>query len=382
VAFDAFSCPASTSPATSDRSGQILYSLKNPCLVPLEKPPVVTGHARVDKDTNCSSPVLPIFITPGDSSALECRSHHFTLGDNPDPAFGKLKLAAITVREIEQLKAKVLAAELSRKRANNILAVLSKIIHYARDIGILETVPTVKLLKLPPAKFDFLTFDELEGLLDGAGVEPTFRAAILVGAEAGLRMGEIIGLEWDDVDFRNRTLTVMRSEWQGHVGPPKGGRARTIPLTERLAEALKGEPHLRGPRIFCLEGGEHWHRHNMRKGLARACKRAKLRAIGWHVLRHTFCSHLAMRGAVSKAIQELAGHTTLAVTLRYMHLAPSALRGAIQLLDRPAWQNRAKTGEQAEAINAQMGAKWSKPLQVSLKGVLRGGRDLNPRPPA
>jgi integrase len=273
------------------------------------------------------------------------------------PAFGKLKLDAITVREIEQLKAKVLAAELSRKRANNILAVLSKILHYARDIGILEAVPTVKLLKLPPAKFDFLTFDELEGLLDGAAMEPAFRAAILVGAEAGLRMGEIIGLEWDDVDFRNRTLTVMRSEWQGHVGPPKGGRARTIPLTERLAEALKGERHLRGPRIFCLEGGEHWHRHNMRKGLARACKRAKLRAIGWHVLRHTFCSHLAMRGAVPKAIQELAGHTTLAVTLRYMHLAPSALRDAIQLLDRPAWQNCAKTGEQAEAISAELGAK-------------------------
>jgi integrase len=273
------------------------------------------------------------------------------------PAFGKLKLDAITVREIEQLKAKVLAAELSRKRANNIVAVLSKILHYARDIGILESVPTVKLLKLPPAKFDFLTFDELESLLDGAAVEPIFRAAILVGAEAGLRMGEIIGLEWEDVDFRNRTLTVMRSEWQGHVGPPKGGRARTIPLTERLIEALKGERHLRGPRVFCLEGGEHWHRHNMRKGLDRACRRAKLRTFGWHVLRHTFCSHLAMRGAVPKAIQELAGHTTLAVTLRYMHLAPSALRDAIQLLDRPTWQNRAKTGEPAEGTSAQMGAK-------------------------
>ncbi len=118
-----------------------------------------------------------------------------------------------------------------------------------------------------------------------------------------------------------------------------------------------GERHLRGPRIFCLEGGEHWHRHNMRKGLARACKRVKLRTFGWHVLRHTFCSHLALRGAVPKAIQELAGHTTLAVTLRYMHLAPSALRDAIQLLDRPAWQNRAKTGEQAEAISVEMGAK-------------------------
>jgi len=64
-----------------------------------------------------------------------------------------------------------------------------------------------------------------------------------------------------------------------------------------------------------------------------ACKRAGLRPIGSHVLRHTFCSHLAMRGAAPKAIQELVGHSTLSMTLRYMHLAPSALREAIGLLD-------------------------------------------------
>jgi site-specific recombinase XerD len=63
------------------------------------------------------------------------------------------------------------------------------------------------------------------------------------------------------------------------------------------------------------------------------CKRAGLRSIGSHVLRHTFCSHLAMRGAAPKAIQELVGHSTLSMTLRYMHLAPSALREAIGLLN-------------------------------------------------
>jgi site-specific recombinase XerD len=60
--------------------------------------------------------------------------------------------------------------------------------------------------------------------------------------------------------------------------------------------------------------------------------------MGWHVLWHSFCSHLAMKGAPPKAIQELAGHTTLAMTMRYMHLAPSAPREAIGLLDRKAWQ--------------------------------------------
>jgi site-specific recombinase XerD len=54
---------------------------------------------------------------------------------------------------------------------------------------------------------------------------------------------------------------------------------------------------------------------------------------GLHILRHTFCSHLAMRGAPAKAIQELAGHEDLATTLRYMHLSPAARDTAIRLLD-------------------------------------------------
>jgi site-specific recombinase XerD len=53
------------------------------------------------------------------------------------------------------------------------------------------------------------------------------------------------------------------------------------------------------------------------------------------MLRHTFCSHLAMRGAPARAIQELAGHQDLATTQRYMHLSPAALDAAIRLLDGP-----------------------------------------------
>jgi len=56
---------------------------------------------------------------------------------------------------------------------------------------------------------------------------------------------------------------------------------------------------------------------------------------GPHMLRHTFCSHLAMRGAPARAIQELAGHQNLTTTQRYMHPSPAALDSAIRLLDQP-----------------------------------------------
>src|SRR5207244_11571169 len=67
----------------------------------------------------------------------------------------------------------------------------------------------------------------------------------------------------------------------------------------------------------------------------RAAQRAGLYNNGPHMLRHTFCSHLAMRGAPARAIQELAGHQDLTTTQRYMHLSPAALDSAIRLLESP-----------------------------------------------
>ena len=68
--------------------------------------------------------------------------------------------------------------------------------------------------------------------------------------------------------------------------------------------------------------------------MRRAARRANVKP-GVHILRHTFCSHLAMRGAPARAIQELAGHQDLDTTQRYMHLSPAALDAAIRLLDEP-----------------------------------------------
>ena len=73
----------------------------------------------------------------------------------------------------------------------------------------------------------------------------------------------------------------------------------------------------------------------VRNFMLKAARRANLANGGAHVLRHTFCSHLAMRGAPARAIQELAGHADLATTQRYMHLSPAAVDAAIRLLEEP-----------------------------------------------
>jgi integrase len=249
------------------------------------------------------------------------------------PAFGEMRCDEIRMHAIETLKAEKLAAGLSKKRINNVLACLGKILRYAHEMEVISSVPKIKLLKLAPPEFDFLTFEELERLL-GVVKDDTERTALfLVGAEAGLRQGEMTALEWGDCDFVARTITVRRSVWRGISDTPKSGKDRKIPMTARLFSALKAHRHLRSERVFCHQDGSAFTQSAFEAALRYACKRAGLRPIGTHVLRHTFCSHLAMRGAAPKAIQELAGHSTLAMTMRYMHLAPIALRQAIDLLD-------------------------------------------------
>jgi integrase len=156
----------------------------------------------------------------------------------------------------------------------------------------------------------------------------------LLGGEAGLRCGEMMALEWRDVDLSKRQLCIQRSEWKGHVTAPKGGRLRYVPLTTRLASALRDHRHLKGPRVLCENDGSPLTMRLVQGLVARAARRAGLHNVGVHVLRHSFCSHLAMRGAPARAIQELAGHQDLVTTQRYMHLSPAALDSAIRLLDQ------------------------------------------------
>ncbi|HEY6107132.1 MAG TPA: tyrosine-type recombinase/integrase, partial [Anaeromyxobacteraceae bacterium] len=144
-----------------------------------------------------------------------------------------------------------------------------------------------------------------------------------------------IAVEWTDVDLRRRMLHVQRSEWDGHVTAPKGGRSRRVPLTARLAEVLKAHRHLKALRVLCHEDGEGIGKKAVHAWMSKAQRRALLPVTGaFHILRHTFCSHLAMQGATAKAIQELAGHQDLATTQRYMHLSPAHKDAAIRLLDR------------------------------------------------
>ena len=249
------------------------------------------------------------------------------------PRFRTRRLDSFKVLDIDQLKAEMLDEEYNRKTINNAMAVWAKLLHYAQDQELIAKTPRFKFLKIREEKFDFFDFDELERLVAAAKDEPERRAMILLGAEAGLRMGEMLALTQDCIDYRSGNLTIWENDWHGQVGSTKGGDRRTVPMTPRLRAALSAIRHLRADLVLCSQDGKRWTKHIVRAALRTICKRAGLRIVGAHVLRHTFCSHLAMRGAAPKAIQELAGHKSLKVTLRYMHLTETALRETMRLLE-------------------------------------------------
>jgi integrase len=127
--------------------------------------------------------------------------------------------------------------------------------------GALERLPCViKLLPNPKKTMGFHDFDQYERLLSTARKRrPEAHLMVLLGGDAGLRLGEIVALEWRDIDLPARRLTVQRSDWRGHVTVPKGGRSRQLPMTQRLTAALKTARHLRSDRVLCLPDGCQLH---------------------------------------------------------------------------------------------------------------------------
>lgn len=249
------------------------------------------------------------------------------------PMLGHKRLDTISNEDVQRLKRRMDTK--AAKTVNNALAVLSVLLKKAVEWGVIERMPcTIRLLRAPTTAATFHDFDQYERLVDVARVlDQETRLIVLLGGEAGLRCGEMIALEWSDVDLAKRQLCVQRSDWNGQVTVPKGGRLRYVPLTVRLAAALREHRHLRNSRVLCQANGAPLTRQQVQYRIKRAARRANVRD-GVHLLRHTFCSHLAMRGAPARAVQELAGHSELGMTQRYMHLSPAALDAAIQLLDR------------------------------------------------
>jgi len=243
------------------------------------------------------------------------------------PAFGAMRLDNIGLREIEEYKAAKLANGVSAATINLHLANLSTVLTTAVEWKLMTSPPPrIKRLKEQPPPPRFLDFDEAQRLLS---VESTLHAQIALALHTGMRVGELCALAWESVDFDRRTVlvkhTVFRPPRQAPIlTSPKGGRERKIPMSDVAYATLWAHRHDRGRFVFPGSKSELMVPNPTYQILHAACDEAGIDHIGWHVLRHTFASHLVMRGIPLRIVQELLGHASIEMTMNYF---PAQING-------------------------------------------------------
>ena len=149
-----------------------------------------------------------------------------------------------------------------------------------------------------------------------------YHPMVTVALNTGMRQGEQLTLKWEDVDFKNRIITVHHS---------KSGKKRYIPMNPWVVQTLQALPHMIGcPYVFYTSNGER--RKQLPKGWEAYLANAKIQNFTWHDLRHTFASRLVMKGVPLYTVQGLLGHSTAEMTKRYAHLAPEYMANSVDLL--------------------------------------------------
>lgn len=153
------------------------------------------------------------------------------------------------------------------------------------------------------------------------------RAMILLSINTGLRRGELFSLEWGNVHFDQAILTIEGSY-------AKSGRTRHIPLNTEALHTLKSwrAQTENNDLVFPSKDGKRFD--TIKKSWKSICDEANIKNFRWHDLRHHFASRLVMAGVDLNTVRELLGHSDMAMTLRYAHLAPEHKANAVEKLVR------------------------------------------------
>jgi len=257
------------------------------------------------------------------------------------PFFGDMPLDRIDPKSIEHYKAEKLAQGLKAKTINNHLTMLRKSLDCAVEWGYLDALPRVRRLRVEPVAMDALSGGEVDKLERAAG-EPVWHAAAVLALNTGLRRGELFALDWQQVDLERAQITVLRSTSDGVTSSTKSHRIRYVPMNRGTQQLLLPLRRSRG-LVFHKENGDAFADSVTQRGLRRLCRAAGIRQIGWHKLRHTFATRLALQGTPIHVVKDLLGHADISTTMRYAHVQPSSLDQAVALLDRPVGAKKAGT---------------------------------------
>ena len=194
-----------------------------------------------------------------------------------------------------------------------------------------------------------LTREEVAVLIQTAKEKlPRYYPLFLCAVRTGLRMGELLALQWSDLDWQGRFIEVRRNYTHFQITTPKSGESRRVDMSKELTQTLKdlllerqidaGATGTEVPLwVFPSETGGLLHPHNIRDRVFYGLlKKAGLRKVRFHDLRHTFASLLLQNGESPVYVKEQMGHSSIQVTVDlYGHLIPGGNKQAVDRLDLP-----------------------------------------------
>jgi integrase len=214
-------------------------------------------------------------------------------------------------------------AEANTTSVNRELACLKTIFNKAILWGMATRNPVkgIKLFK-EPQRDRYLMPDEIRLLLDA--YPSHYRPLVVTALHTGMRLGEILNLTWEDVDFRTMQILVRDS---------KNGESRRIEMNSVVSQELlrlKKEPSR--THVFIGLSGARLQTNAISRVHRMVCRKARIADCRFHDLRHTFASHLVMNGVDLTTVSKLLGHKTLQMTLRYSHLSQAHKKKAVDTL--------------------------------------------------
>ena len=219
----------------------------------------------------------------------------------------------------------IIYKDLKNRSINDVVSYLKATMHIAENWQLIhkQDWTVVKKLRTPRGRRVFHTPEEVDKILN-ACPNDMWRLIVLLGADAGLRRGEISELRWQDVDFQNNQL---------YIAPNKTIYHRFVPMTEALRNTLEivKKDAINEFVINAGQYGTHVRKDCLTKSYRLITKAAGVPSF-LHKLRHTFASHLVQNGVDLYVVSKLLGHSSIKMTEIYAHLLPDNFQRAVMNL--------------------------------------------------
>lgn len=246
-----------------------------------------------------------------------------------NPILGHADLARITQDDVQQFVLLLNRKKLAPNTIAGILRFLSSILRAAQEEGLIRRSPCARTASSQPAREEQRVLNAHEHNQVKAAALAAKDLPCLLALYTGLRLGEICALQWQDIDWSRRTLTVRRtaqriqqrdgdSRTGIHVGTPKSAKSRRIiPLPNVLLDMLSERlPSAASPYVFS-QTDQPAEPRTMQRRFAKLIEPLALEGVHFHTLRHTFATRLLELGTDIKTVSVLLGHSSTRITLDF-----------------------------------------------------------------